>query len=120
MISVAEQDGLCPTWSQTPKTGFLMTRFVSSKACFLMTYVAHYYAVLLFSELSKAELAQENLQLQEQTREMRRKCAVIRDLIDVLQKNYESSKSLAFLHRYMVLKRMIKTVIHDNLVWQML
>ena len=71
---------------------------------------------LFFSELSKAELAEENLQLKEQTREMRRKCAVIRDLIDVLQKNYESSKRLAFLHRYTVLKTMIKNIIHDNLV----
>ena len=67
-------------------------------------------------ELSKTELTQENLQLQEQTRELRRKCAVIRDLIDVLQKSYESSKRLAFLQRYAVLKTMIKTVIHDNLV----
>ena len=26
LVSVAEQSGLSPTWSQTPKTGFLMTR----------------------------------------------------------------------------------------------
>ena len=77
----------------------------------------HNQIVLSFLlDLSRAELAQENLQLQEQTRELRRKCAVIRDLIDVLQKSYDSSKRLAFLKRYAVLKTMIKTVIHDNLV----
>ena len=26
LASVAEQAGLCQTWSQTPKTGFLVTR----------------------------------------------------------------------------------------------
>ena len=58
----------------------------------------------------------ENLQLQEQTRELRRKCAVIRDLIDVLQKRYEASKRLGILRRYLILKTIIKAVIHDNLV----
>ena len=81
-----------------------------------LTKASQFKQSLIFSELSKAELAEENLQLKEQTREMRRKCAVIRDLIDVLQKNYESSKRLAFLHRYTVLKTMIKNIIHDNLV----
>ena len=30
LVSVAEQVGLCPTWSQTPKTGFLMTGLILS------------------------------------------------------------------------------------------
>ena len=28
LVSVAEQSGLCLTWSKTPKTGFLMTRLI--------------------------------------------------------------------------------------------
>ena len=31
LVSVAEQAGLSLTWSQTPKTGFLMTRLNSEK-----------------------------------------------------------------------------------------
>ena len=72
--------------------------------------------IISLSELSRAELMEENVQLQQQTRELRRKCIVIRDLIDVLQKRYEASKSLGIFRRYSLLKTMIKSVIHDNLV----
>ena len=78
-------------------------------------FVAYMFWVF-FTELSKSELMQENVKLQEQTRELRRKCAVIRDLIDVLQKRYESSKRLGVFRRYLMLKTMIKIVIHDDLV----
>ena len=76
----------------------------------------HFYLFISLSELSTAELMEENVQLQQQTRELRRKCIVIRDLIDVLQKRYEASKSLGIFRRYSLLKTMIKSVIHDNLV----
>ena len=72
--------------------------------------------VLLVSELSRAEIVAENAQLQDKTRELRRKCAVIKDLIDGLRERYESSKRLGVFRRYLMLKTMIKTVIHDNLV----
>ena len=31
LVSVAEQAGLILTWSETPKTGFLMTRLIMTK-----------------------------------------------------------------------------------------
>ena len=80
---------------------------------FIVTFTHHSF---LFSEMSRQDLQQENLQLQDQVRELRRKCAIIRDLIDNLQKNYESSKRFAVMHRYTMLKTMVKKVIHDELV----
>lgn len=66
--------------------------------------------------MSRQELQQENLQLQNQVRELRRKCAIIRDLIDDLQKHFEASKRVGALHRYNMLKVMVKKVIHDELI----
>lgn len=68
--------------------------------------------------MSRQELQQENLQLQNQVRELRRKCAIIRDLIDDLQKHFEASKRVGALHRYNMLKVMVKKVIHDELIWE--
>ena len=68
------------------------------------------------AELSRAEIIAENAQLQNQTRELRRKCAIIKDLIDGLRKRYDSSRRLGVFRRYVLLKTMIKAVIHDDLV----
>ena len=38
LASVAAQAGLCLIWSQTPKTGFLVTRLKCVWSCFFLTY----------------------------------------------------------------------------------
>ena len=42
---VAVQDGLCRTWSETPKTGFLRTRLICP--CVLYPLTPHFYIVKL-------------------------------------------------------------------------
>jgi len=66
--------------------------------------------------MTRQELQQENLKLQNQVRELRRKCAIIRDLIDSLQKHFEASKRVGPIQRYNMLKAMVKHVIHDELI----
>ena len=68
------------------------------------------------SEMSRQELQEENVQLSEQVRELRRKCSIIRDVIDTLHKHYEMSKRAPVMQRYNMLKVMIKKVIHDELI----
>ena len=41
--SVAVQPGLCRTWSETPKTGFLRTRLICKKACSIMKQLKVYF-----------------------------------------------------------------------------
>ncbi|KAH3869310.1 uncharacterized protein LOC127867988 [Dreissena polymorpha] len=69
-----------------------------------------------YSKMSRQELQQENVHLQTQVREMRRKCAIIRDVIDNLQKHFNASKRHPAIQRYNMLKAMVKTVIHDELI----
>lgn len=66
--------------------------------------------------MTRQELQQENLQLQNQVRELKRKCAIIRDLIENMQKHFEASKRVGALQRYNMLKAMVKNVIHDELI----
>ncbi|WAQ97062.1 hypothetical protein MAR_029752 [Mya arenaria] len=69
-----------------------------------------------YAKLSRQELQQENVQLQGQVRELRRKCAIIRDVIDNLQKHFDASKRQPAIQRYTMLKTMVKNVIHDELI----
>ncbi|OWF49580.1 uncharacterized protein LOC110451523 [Mizuhopecten yessoensis] len=68
------------------------------------------------ANMSKQEIAQENESLRTQVKDMRRECSVIRDIINQLDQNYESSKHFSLIQRYRVMKLMIKNVIHDRLV----
>ena len=40
---MAVQFGLCRTWSETPKAGFLTTRLIWNKSCFVMTRFIYIY-----------------------------------------------------------------------------
>lgn len=66
--------------------------------------------------LSRQELQEESEHLHSQVREMRRKCAIIHDVIDNLQKHFDASKRQPSFQRYSALKDMVKLVIHDELV----
>lgn len=67
-------------------------------------------------DMSKQDIAQENESLRNQVKDMRRECSIIRDIINQLDQNYESSKHFSLMQRYRVMKLMIKKVIHDQLV----
>ncbi|XP_060556181.1 uncharacterized protein LOC132716869 isoform X1 [Ruditapes philippinarum] len=69
-----------------------------------------------YAKMSRQELQDENIQLSDQVRELRRKCSIIRDIIDTLHKHYEMSKRAPVMQRYNMLKVMIKKVIHDELI----
>ena len=69
-----------------------------------------------FPEMTRQELQHENTQLHDQVRELRRKCSIIRDMVDTMHKSYESSKHFAFMQRYAMLKTIVKRVIHDEFI----
>ena len=64
--------------------------------------------------MNTEEIRQENEELQEQTKEYKRKISMIRDLIEQMDRNYEASKRYIVVQRYRLMKNMIKTVINNK------
>ena len=57
--SVAVQPGLCQTWSQTPKTGFLRTRLICKKIVFYSKYMILVSIKHLYVPLCKCSRPQD-------------------------------------------------------------
>ncbi|XP_041364772.1 uncharacterized protein LOC121380087 isoform X2 [Gigantopelta aegis] len=68
------------------------------------------------AKLEKEDIVAENRRMQEQIKESRRKCSIIRDLIIQMEQGYHNSKRYVMIQRYQLIKNMIKTVIHDKLI----
>lgn len=58
---------------------------------------------------------QDNARKTELLREVKRKCSIIRDLIQQLEASYDNSKRYLMPQRYRLLKDMIKHVTEDDL-----
>ncbi|XP_063447726.1 uncharacterized protein LOC134727277 [Mytilus trossulus] len=69
-----------------------------------------------YSAMTKEEITNENKVLRGQIRDLKRDCAIVRDCILQLERNYNSSKQLSPIHRYRIMKLMVKKVIHDRLL----
>ncbi|XP_046378987.1 uncharacterized protein [Haliotis cracherodii] len=68
------------------------------------------------NRMRKEDIMADNEKLQEQKKELKRKCSIIRDLVLKLERNYQHSKRFMVVQRYGMIKDMIKTVIHDKLI----
>lgn len=71
---------------------------------------------MYFSAMTKEDITEENKVLRGQIRDLKRDCAIVRDCIQQLERNYNSSKQFSPLHRYRIMKLMVKKVIHDKLL----
>ena len=55
---MAVQPGLCGTWSETPKTGFLTTRLILDYRCIIQAREPlHYQSLAIFFDLFKLALS---------------------------------------------------------------
>jgi hypothetical protein len=75
-----------------------------------------YYLIFLISAMTKEDLINENKMLRGQIRDLKRDCAIVRDCILQLERNYDSSKQLSPYYRYRIMKMMVKKVINDRLL----
>lgn len=66
--------------------------------------------------LSVVELSDENDELMEQIKELRRRTAMLRILIEELEQSYEESKRFVVVQRYRLIKSMIKRVTQSSLI----
>ena len=66
--------------------------------------------------LSAQELSGENDELTEQIKELRRRAAMLRILIEELEQSYEESKRFVVVQRYRLIKSMIKRVTQSSLI----
>ena len=66
--------------------------------------------------MTKEDLINENKRLRGQIRDLKRDCAIVRDCILQLERNYDSSKQLSPYYRYRIMKMMVKKVINDRLL----
>ncbi|XP_025116247.1 uncharacterized protein LOC112577394 [Pomacea canaliculata] len=67
------------------------------------------------SKMTRQDVCQDNARKTEQLREVKRKCSIIRDLIQQLEASYDHSKRYLMPQRYRLLKDMIKHVTQDDL-----
>ncbi|KAK7493327.1 hypothetical protein BaRGS_00015453 [Batillaria attramentaria] len=65
--------------------------------------------------MTRQDVTLDNARKTEQLREVKRKCSIIRDLIQQLEASYDQSKRYLLPQRYRVLKDMIKHVTRDDL-----
>ena len=65
--------------------------------------------------MTRQDVHADNAKKTEQLREVKRKCSIIRDLIQQLESNYDHSKRYILPQRYRMLKGMIKHVTQDDL-----
>lgn len=70
--------------------------------------------IFFVAGLTKDEINQENEDIQDQIKEYRRKISMMRDLIEQMDRSYETSKRYIAVQRYRLMKTMIKTVIHNK------
>ena len=68
--------------------------------------------------LSTQEISLESSDIQEQIKQFRRKISMIRDLIEQMDANYQSSKRFMAFQRYRLMKSMIKRIIYNKWIWQ--
>ena len=73
-------------------------------------------SVCLCVGLSVQELSEENDELSEQIKELRRRTAMLRILIEELEQSYEESKRFIVVQRYRLIKSMIKRVTQSSLI----
>jgi hypothetical protein len=66
--------------------------------------------------MSSSELSKENEDLQEQTKECKRKISIMEDLIEHLERDYETSKRYIPVQRYRLMKTMVKTLTHNKYI----
>ncbi|KAI0235969.1 hypothetical protein LSAT2_013446 [Lamellibrachia satsuma] len=66
------------------------------------------------TRLSTQEISLESSDIQEQIKQFRRKISMIRDLIEQMDVNYQSSKRFMAIQRYRLMKNMIKTIIYNK------
>ena len=66
--------------------------------------------------MTKDDIINENKVVRGQIRDLRRDCAIVRDCILQLERNYTSSKHLSPFHKYRIMKLMVKKVINDRLL----
>ena len=64
--------------------------------------------------LSTQEISLESSDIQEQIKQFRRKISMIRDLIEQMDANYQSSKRFMAFQRYRLMKSMIKRIIYNK------
>ncbi|KAL8623441.1 hypothetical protein ACOMHN_058886 [Nucella lapillus] len=67
------------------------------------------------SKMTRQDVQEDNARKTEQLREVKRKCSIIRDLIQQLESSYDRSKRYLIPQRYRLLKDMIKNVTQDDL-----
>ncbi|XP_076458221.1 uncharacterized protein LOC143291956 [Babylonia areolata] len=67
------------------------------------------------SKMTRQDVHADNARKTEQLREVKRKCSIIRDLIQQLEASYDHSKRYLLPQRYRLLKDMIKNVTQDDL-----
>ena len=65
--------------------------------------------------MTRQDVHEDNARKTEQLREVKRKCSIIRDLIQQLESGYDQSKRYLLPQRYRLLKDMIKHVTQDDL-----
>jgi hypothetical protein len=65
--------------------------------------------------MTRQDVTQDTARKAEQLKEVRRKCSIIRDLIQQLEAQYDHSKRFVVPQRYRLLKDMIKHVTKDDL-----
>ncbi|KAL8623440.1 hypothetical protein ACOMHN_058886 [Nucella lapillus] len=65
--------------------------------------------------MTRQDVQEDNARKTEQLREVKRKCSIIRDLIQQLESSYDRSKRYLIPQRYRLLKDMIKNVTQDDL-----
>ncbi|KAL8587380.1 hypothetical protein ACOMHN_062114 [Nucella lapillus] len=71
--------------------------------------------IVQVEEMTRQDVQEDNVRKQEQLREVKRKCSIIRDLIQQLESSYDYSRRYLLPQRYRMLKDMIKHVILDDL-----
>ena len=97
-------------------TEILLKVALNTTALTLNHNTKFYYLIFLISAMSKEDLINENKMLRGQIRDLKRDCAIVRDCILQLERNYDSSKQLSPYYRYRIMKMMVKKVINDRLL----
>ena len=68
----------------------------------------------VFTGMSTHDIAEENVELQEQLKDYKRTITTTRDLVRQLDIKYEDSKRYMAVQRYRLMKTMIKEVVNNK------